>query len=182
MASDEESYVKQMLKSHVKEARWRTKYYRNPNNIQYGYYGGGLLSNYDMFPEHQRSVLGLRKATSTAKKPPKEKKANKKMLNNNKVKSNLEYEELELDDFDPTEYEFEDEFDSKPASPKSMRRKLKAGVRTPEIMAARRRKVWQLMAKKELGKVQRARANNHKELISNCKKVSDICALIRCCD
>lgn len=76
--------------------------------------------------------------------------------------------------------EGDDDDDSKPASPSGsgMRRKRRsklAMAKTPEVMAARRRKVWQLMAKKELGKIQRAKANNHKEMLTNCKRVSALC-------
>jgi chromatin-remodeling ATPase INO80 len=56
-----------------------------------------------------------------------------------------------------------------------MGREKKALARTPEMMALRRKKIWQLMAKKETGKVQRAKANNHKEMISSCKKVASLC-------
>lgn len=75
------------------------------------------------------------------------------------------------------------DIDSKPQSPsdsatpttKRSRKKAAALIKTPEIMAARRRKVWQLMAKKELGKTHRAKINNHKETITSCKKVSTLC-------
>lgn len=38
-------------------------------------------------------------------------------------------------------------------------------AKTPEFMAAKRRKMWQMMAKKELGKVQRSKVNNHKVIL-----------------
>lgn len=47
--------------------------------------------------------------------------------------------------------------------------------RSPELMTARRRKVWMLMCKKEVGKVQRAKATNHKELLASCKKAAQLC-------
>lgn len=39
----------------------------------------------------------------------------------------------------------------------------------------RRRKIWVMMSKKELGKVQRAKTNNHKEMLISCKKVAQHC-------
>lgn len=54
-------------------------------------------------------------------------------------------------------------------------RKKNALAKTPEAIAARRRKLWQLMAKKELGKVQRSKATNHKEILSSCKRVATLC-------
>lgn len=70
--------------------------------------------------------------------------------------------------------------DSKSMSPTASgqtkkQRKKNALAKTPEAIAARRRKLWILMAKKELGKVQRAKANNHKEIIIGCKRISTLC-------
>lgn len=75
-----------------------------------------------------------------------------------------------------------DELDSsgKPHSPGTTRRYRKKALlaKTPEMMAMRRRKLWQLMAKKELGKVQRSKANNHKEQLTGCKRVATMCMKI----
>lgn len=61
-------------------------------------------------------------------------------------------------------------------SGRGRRRKSSQGLpRTPEALAARRRRVWQLMAKKELGRCQRARSNNHKEMIQNSKRAATMC-------
>lgn len=72
--------------------------------------------------------------------------------------------------------------DSRPHTPggtaTKRSRKKALLAKTPEMMAARRRKVWQLMAKKELGKVQRAKANNHKEVLTGCKRVATLCMKI----
>lgn len=75
-----------------------------------------------------------------------------------------------------------DDLDSsgKPVSPGGTRRYRKKALlaKTPEMMALRRRKLWQLMAKKELGKVQRSKANNHKEQLTGCKRVATMCMKI----
>lgn len=70
-----------------------------------------------------------------------------------------------------------DDIDSKPTSPSGTKSKRgrKPAAKTPEMMAARRRKIWQLMAKKELGKLQRAKINNHKDMITNCRRVASLC-------
>lgn len=47
--------------------------------------------------------------------------------------------------------------------------------KNPEVMTIRRRKIWMMMAKKELGKVQRARLNNHKEMLTNTKRMATLC-------
>uniref|UniRef100_A0A1B0CSZ6 Chromatin-remodeling ATPase INO80 n=1 Tax=Lutzomyia longipalpis TaxID=7200 RepID=A0A1B0CSZ6_LUTLO len=186
---DEEERVREMLKEHLKERQMRTKYYRNANNAQFGYYGAGLLSNWDMFPEHQRSVIGSRKKRGKDKKRKKrgklpkmlEKKPRKKR---DSMEGDLDVGEVDWDEqIGGMKVEIEDDFDSKShsslsaATPKmSVRARKKAVLmKTPEMMALRRRKVWQQMAKKELGKVQRAKVNNHKEMLTNCKRVATLC-------
>lgn len=172
----EDEYIRDLLRNHVQEERMRNKYYKHPNNLQYGYYGAGLLSNYDMFPEHQRSVLGIGGGAGAGggkksrKMTMKDKRANRRSLKT--PKSDTEDPEIDFDA--PDMYDLDDaDFDSRPSSPRSRRKQLK--LTTPEALAARRRKVWQLMAKKEIGKVQRARATNHKEVVNNCKKVATMC-------
>lgn len=55
------------------------------------------------------------------------------------------------------------------------RTKKKHNTKSPELMAIKRQKIWMMMSKKELGKVQRAKINNHKEMLISCKKVSQHC-------
>lgn len=45
----------------MREQKYREKYYTSRQNSQYGYYGVGFLSSFDMFPEHRRSIVGVRK-------------------------------------------------------------------------------------------------------------------------
>ena len=52
-------------------------------NAQYQYYGAGLLSNYDKFPEHQKLIVGSKKK----KKEKKSEKKNKKSKKPSKEKS-----------------------------------------------------------------------------------------------
>lgn len=58
------------------------------------------------------------------------------------------------------------------------RKKSGSVLKTPEQMAAFRRRVWQLMAKKELSKVQRLKSNNHKEALINNKRMATVCLKI----
>lgn len=55
------------------------------------------------------------------------------------------------------------------------RGKKKHNNKSPEVMAMRRRKIWMMMSKKELGKIQRSKTNNHKEMLISCKKVAQHC-------
>lgn len=64
---------------------------------------------------------------------------------------------------------------SRPQTPTGKGRKRKSFLNTPEMLNHRRRKVWQMMAKKEIGKLQRTKANNHKEMLTNCKKTAVLC-------
>lgn len=59
--SDEDEYIKDMLRMHLREQKYREKYHTSRSNSQYGYYGVGFLSFHDMFPEHRRSIVGVRK-------------------------------------------------------------------------------------------------------------------------
>lgn len=90
---------------------------------------------------------------------------------------------VEKDDSNLSDIDWEDQItmsikeedpDSRPQSP-SRGRKRKSMFKTPELMNHRRRKVWQTMAKKEIGKFQRTKANNHKEMLTNCKKTASLC-------
>ncbi|XP_053689861.1 chromatin-remodeling ATPase INO80 [Sabethes cyaneus] len=177
--SDEDEYIRDMLKNHLREKKYRGKYYSTISNSQYGYYGTGLLSNYDMFPEHQRSIVGVRKRRmKRVKKTVKLKSGKKKM-----PKTEEDDRVSELGDIDWEEQlaalksDNQDDIDSKPTSPLGTKSKRgrKPAAKTPEMMAARRRKIWQLMAKKELGKLQRAKINNHKDMITNCRRVASLC-------
>lgn len=77
-----------------------------------------------------------------------------------------------LDDYD----EDQDKLKSAPPHGKGSRGKRKADkVKSPEVMALRRRKLWAMMSKKELAKAQRSKVNNHKEVITMCKKVAQLC-------
>uniref|UniRef100_A0A1B0DNK0 Chromatin-remodeling ATPase INO80 n=1 Tax=Phlebotomus papatasi TaxID=29031 RepID=A0A1B0DNK0_PHLPP len=190
----DEEYVREMLKSHLRERQLRTKFYRNANNAQFGYYGAGLLSNHDMFPEHQRSIVGSRKKRSKEKKRKKRQKLPKMgqvkksgKLKRDSVEGDVDVGDVDWDDqIGGIKVELDDDFDSKShssvsvATPKvsGRARKKAALMKTPEMMAVRRRKVWQQMAKKELGKVQRAKVNNHKEMLTNCKRVATLCMKI----
>ncbi|XP_055326656.1 chromatin-remodeling ATPase INO80 isoform X2 [Sitodiplosis mosellana] len=174
--SDEDEYIRDMLKEHVKEKKVRAKYYQNPHNSQYGYYGASILSNVDMYHEHQRKIVGItKKKKEKLTKTGKYRKSKKKR--GVKAENNLEPGEIVWDDdMSLTKDDSNDrgDFKGEIALTKKQRKK-NALSKTPEAIAARRRKLWILMAKKELGKVQRAKVNNHKEIVSSCKRISTLC-------
>lgn len=143
-----------------------------------------------MFPEHQRSIVGTKKKRKEReKKTEKEKTRKPKKQGSMKSKKGDEFGDLDSDlkdlDWDDSILNMRDDQDddmetNSPLSGTARKsRKKSLLAKTPEVMAARRRKVWQLMAKKELGKVQRAKANNHKEMLQSCKRVSTMCMKVR---
>lgn len=125
-------------------------------NSQYGYYGASILSNVDMYSEHQHKIVGVTKQkkvklTKTGKFRKSKKKRGAKADNENLEPGEIVWD----DDMSLTKDDSNDPRDSKGngiAMTKKQRKK-NAMSKTPEAIAARRRKLWILMAKKELGKV-----------------------------
>lgn len=167
-----------MLKFHILRKKYQGRFYQKPENIQYQYYSAGLLSNYDRFLEHQKLIVGNKKK--------KEKKPEKKVM---KMKKEKVSRRRTSDDYPDGEYP-EDEWDRSIHREEELdeaeleaimrhqprqRGRKKHNNKSPEVMAMRRRKIWVMMSKKELGKVQRAKTNNHKEMLISCKKVAQHC-------
>lgn len=158
---------------------------------QYGYYSSSVLSKKDFYEQHRMSILGTRRRKrkergSKGEKPVKVAKIKKER----KIK--MEGSDQMSDIMDQIDWEDHlndmanmdgDGFDSKSTSPlpgstpkPGMRGRRKSSfLKTPEAMAARRRKIWQIMSKKEIGKLQRAKVNNHKELVTGAKRVATLC-------
>lgn len=168
-----EEDFRDMLKFHILRKKYQGKFYQKPDNIQYQYYGSGLLSNIDRFPEHQKLIIGNKKR--------KEKKSDKKIIKVKKEKplknrNDEEYPDEDWEKIIPKEEELDEtELDSLMKYQPRIRGKKKHTTKSPEMMALRRRKIWMMMSKKELGKIQRSRANNHKEMLISCKKVAQHC-------
>uniref|UniRef100_A0A336MQW6 Chromatin-remodeling ATPase INO80 n=1 Tax=Culicoides sonorensis TaxID=179676 RepID=A0A336MQW6_CULSO len=190
--SDEDDYVKEMLKNHIREKRIRERYHQNSSRAQYGYYSASILSKRDVYEEHRQSVQGnrRRKRKERMQKPEKPGKV-AKVKKQSKLKNDGDDQMSDIMDpvdweehiNDMTNLETADGFDSNATSPlpgstpkPGMRGRRKSSfLKTPEALAARRRKIWQMMSKKEVGKVQRAKVNNHKELVTGAKRVATLC-------
>lgn len=173
-----EEDFQEMLKFHILRKKYQARFYQKPENIQYQYYSAGLLSNYDRFLEHQKLIVGNKKK--------KEKKPEKKVMKIKKEKiprhrSSEDYPEGDYPDEDwdrtiPREEELDEaELEAIMRHQPRQRGRKKHNNKSPEVMAMRRRKIWVMMSKKELGKVQRAKTNNHKEILISCKKVAQHC-------
>ncbi|KOC66120.1 Putative DNA helicase Ino80 [Habropoda laboriosa] len=173
-----EEDFQEMLKFHILRKKYQARFYQKPENIQYQYYSAGLLSSYDRFLEHQKLIVGNKKK--------KEKKPEKKVMKIKKEKvprhrpsedyPEGEYPDDEWDRTIPREEELDEaELEAIMRHQPRQRGRKKHNNKSPEVMAMRRRKIWVMMSKKELGKVQRAKTNNHKEMLISCKKVAQHC-------
>lgn len=180
---DEDRHIKSMLRQHVKEKKFRDRFHKIPNNCQFTYYGSGLLSNEDMYPESS--------AVSGAKRKRKEREKKIKPVKDKFLKKPMKFiafdPMIEPGEIDPNDIDWDDghtiEIDddlelSLMGSNRGRKRKSML-PQTPELMTSRRRKMWQLMAKKEIGKVQRARTNNHKEMLQNAKRMATMCMRVQ---
>ncbi|XP_053663949.1 chromatin-remodeling ATPase INO80 [Anopheles marshallii] len=199
--SDVEDYLQRMLKEHVREKKIRARFKDALHNSQYAYYSAGLLSDNDIFPEHRRTGAGKRKCKidhGTGKT-----KGVRKKLKHAKKRSDVEGNSYSVDGTSssirgpmfgdkkaqkllhlqrgrPVSSKHSDgsgfeHLTDQDGSSVGGKRGRKMRLKTPEALNIRRRKMWQLMAKKEVGKLQRAKANNHKDTITNCRRVAALC-------
>ncbi|KAK9498587.1 hypothetical protein O3M35_003187 [Rhynocoris fuscipes] len=160
-----EERLREMIKEHIYAKKYRNRFYNRQKNRQYQYYSAGLLSNYDKFPEHQLSTTG----TSKKKKIVLSQKRDKTKPSEDNEESFNESKKINS--------AILDEESTKPAARnrKNNHKRKVSQNKVAEIMAHRRRKIWANMAKKEVGKVQRYRINNHKEILTSCKRVANSC-------
>lgn len=130
-----------------------------------------------MYHEHQHKIVGItKKKKEKLTKTGKYRKLKKKR--GIKTENTLEPGEIVWDD--DMSLTKDDSMEASETKGNGIgltkkQRKKNALSKTPEAIAARRRKLWILMAKKELGKVQRAKVNNHKEIVISCKRISTLC-------
>lgn len=177
----EERRIKQMLKERAFHNKYVKKYYKDPGNSHYMYYGAGLLSTVDRYPERRinRALIsslplrGRRGKTvdrGTARGMQKNRRGrvrDAKMQDTDM--ENLDWEEqLKHIKQEPEEIVYVEK-------PPIRSRKKVAAQKSPEALTARRRRHWQLLAKKELGKVQRARTAAHKEVALQKKRLAALC-------
>ncbi|XP_076044329.1 chromatin-remodeling ATPase INO80 [Oratosquilla oratoria] len=168
--------LENMLKEHRIRKYHQSHFYQNEENRGYLYYGAGLLSRVDKYPEHQRFMAGSRR------KKNKEKKEKERLK---KIKKEEEEEEIEpvspLMGMDDSLHSFPDD-GSDDALPTPSKGKVKVNKKEKkpkkldaQALAVRRHKLWVLMAKKEVGRCQKSKASYRKEVIQNCKRVATAC-------
>ena len=148
-----EEEIQHMLQLHKYHGRCRAQFYKDSDMRQYQYYSVGLLSNFDKFLVHQRSVVGTKRI--------KEKK--------NKTKSKNKKQKVTADEAAVCADEFSGQGENK------MVKGQKVKHLTQEQIANRRKKLWLLLCKKELQKAQKQKASARKELLLQLKKVAKEC-------
>ncbi|XP_049787289.1 chromatin-remodeling ATPase INO80 [Schistocerca cancellata] len=171
--------LQRMLKMHVLRKKYQKKFYEDPQNHQYQYYGSGLVSNYDRFPEHQKFVQGTKRKRKERKQETKPRKMRKVTTKEQNAASDAKdasvADDTECEDGYPNVKEEDpDSLFENPPSLKSTRAKRKS-YKMAEIMTARRKKIFAMLAKRELGKIQRAKVNNHKEVLASCRRMAHGC-------
>ncbi|KAL8590096.1 hypothetical protein ACOMHN_034327 [Nucella lapillus] len=154
-----------MLKIHKHQKRHQARYYQSPQLRKYMYYSSGLLSNYDKFPEHYKTIVGPKKKMSKDQKKI-EKKVKAKLKKLKKDKAIFDDEDDE-DEIDPTLLAL--------LQQQQARKERKPKKLTPEQADAKRRKIWISIAKKEIPKAQKQKASARKEMLNVLKKVSQQC-------
>lgn len=141
-----------------------------------------MLSNHDVYHEHKQSVLQPKKKRLVGRPP----KSGRPGPGRPPLASKIKIEKEDSNDFsnELNDIDWEDQIsismkdedpDSRPQSPSGRGRKRKIlGISGIKAMFHRRRKVW-MSLKKEVGKFQRMKANNHKEMLVACKKTATMC-------
>lgn len=141
-----------------------------------------MLSNNDVYTEHRDSVLRPKKKRLVGRPP---KSEQRRPVGRPSLASKIKIEKDDSNDYsnDFNEIDWEDQIsmsmkdediDSRPTSPTRGRKRRTLGAQGIKAMFHRRRKVW-MSLKKEIGKFQRMKANNHKEMLVSCKKTAAIC-------
>ncbi|XP_077863230.1 chromatin-remodeling ATPase INO80 [Saccoglossus kowalevskii] len=153
----------EMLKLHKYKRKCQTEIYGDRELQQYMYYSSGLLSVYDKFPEHQRLILGPKKKKDDKKMKAKLKKLKKrKLANENQTSRGLQHSQLE-------------HMDEKAIAALFREAATKKKHLTAKEADIKRRKIWIAIGKKDIPKAHKQRSSTHNNMMSNAKKLSQLC-------
>ncbi|XP_041982684.1 chromatin-remodeling ATPase INO80 [Aricia agestis] len=179
-----ERRIKWMLKERYYHNKYAKKYYNDSGNSRYMYYGAGLLSTIDRYPERKinkplatptsrgrRGRPAEKNVPRNVQRMKKNKADNKNTSETNDLPEGIDWEEQLLN---LKEEKDDDDFVISEKQSARGRKKLTT-LKSPEALTARRRRHWQLLVKKELGKVQRARAATHREVMLQRKRLATLC-------
>ncbi|KAG6451472.1 hypothetical protein O3G_MSEX007172 [Manduca sexta] len=179
--------IQRMLKERKYQNKYAKKYYKDPGNSRYMYYGAGLLSTVDRYPE-RRVVRPLPQPPSTRGRRGRPSERGASARGAHKARRGRAREGRSGDGGDmPDGVDWEeqlrhlkeendqDEYTIAPEKPGVRGRKKLSTLKSPEALTARRRRHWLLLVKKELGKVQRARTSTHREVTLQRKRLATLC-------
>ncbi|XP_014672391.1 PREDICTED: DNA helicase INO80-like isoform X2 [Priapulus caudatus] len=159
-----ETDLREMLKMHEHQRKHKQLFSDNKELHQYQYYGAGLLSNQDKWYEHQRLVLGPKKKQLVKAQREKRLKAKlKKIKAQEKKLAQLRQFVAESSDHEP-----------EPASI-GRKRPYRKRPMTPAEATMKRRKIWSLICKKEISKVQKQKHSAKKENLQVAKRLAVGC-------
>ncbi|KAM3961158.1 LOW QUALITY PROTEIN: chromatin-remodeling ATPase INO80 [Aphomia sociella] len=180
-----EMRIQRMLKERYHHNKHAKDYYKDPGNSRYMYYGAGLLSTVDRYPERRvsrpapppptargrRGRPSERGATRGIHKARRGRGRDNRVGNDADVTDSVDWE----DQLRHLKQENDSEEYSTDNKPGVRGRKKLSTLKSPEALTARRRRHWLLLVKKELGKVQRARTATHREVMLQRKRLATLC-------
>ncbi|KAG7309087.1 hypothetical protein JYU34_005000 [Plutella xylostella] len=172
--------IRRLLKERALHNKHVNECYKDPGNSRYMYYGAGLLSTVDRYGERRLARAPRGRRGRPAERGarghkgrggrPRCKEREGKLVDGVDWEEQLQNLKQENDN---------DEYASSEKPTSTRGRKKLSTLKSPEALTARRRRHWQLLAKKELGKVQRARVAAHKELALQRKRLAALCCKLR---
>ncbi|XP_063529749.1 chromatin-remodeling ATPase INO80 isoform X1 [Cydia strobilella] len=172
--------IKRLLKERLYHNKYTKDYYKDQGNSHYMYYGAGLLSTVDRYPERRISrppppaARGRRGRPGERGRGIKQKSRRGRGREGRGEASDMPDDVNWEDQLRNIKEEKDDEFTIVDKPGVRGRKKLST-LKTPEALTARRRRHWQLLVKKELGKVQRARTATHREVMLQRKRLATLC-------
>nr|XP_054758604.1 chromatin-remodeling ATPase INO80-like [Lytechinus pictus] len=153
--------LREMLRLHKFGRQCKNQFYIESELQQYQYYSAGLLSNYDKFLDHQRTILGPKKA--------------KKTSSSSKIKEKLKRERERKESEDQGEPQMMQEcvsdYDGSVAVFQDANRKFTS----IKDVDARRKRIWLAIAKRDIPKAHKHRASVHNNILTNCRKMAQGC-------
>lgn len=178
--------LKRILKERRYHNRYARRYYKDPTNTRYMYYGAGVLSTVDRYPERRvsrpmpqlpgsrgrRGRPSERGSTRGFSKSRRGRLRDARCNESNDLPDGVDWEEQLRhlkEENDPDDFSIANDKQG------ARGRKKLSTLKSPEALTARRRRHWLLLVKKELGKVQRARAATHREVTLQRKRLATLC-------
>ncbi|KAK4313950.1 hypothetical protein Pmani_014747 [Petrolisthes manimaculis] len=172
-----QAHLEDMLREHRMRKHHQSHFYQSEENRGYLYYSAGLLSRVDKHPDHQRFMAGSRRKKNKEKK---EKEKLKKTFKKEEEEEDQEPESPHCQNEDSL-HSFPDDMSDDLTQPAKIgrgrggRRDRRHKKLDAQALTMRRHKLWVVMAKKEVGRCQKAKAAARKEVLHNCKRMATGC-------